>query len=244
MVLLLLALTGGYYFTQVCHVTRYQYRISKEEGHRLIFMLLRFTVPILVLSYLFLLGVSSVLPKYYVSLVAQEWRTLTGPLYTPALAIFFAAFVLGPLLGWIVNQFYRADKASTYVLEKYGGPLEQLLWKAITEVTLLSVTLKNQTVYVGFPGEAEVITSADDLPYLRLLVLLRGYRDDKSLELRITDEYATTVDEIINGNLSGTRVEDFAIIIPRAEIASVSTFSIDENRTFPDSSSRGQNSHE
>jgi hypothetical protein len=118
--------------------------------------------------------------------------------------------------------------------------------------------------------ETTVIVSADDLPYLSFLPRLRGYRDENTSELRITDDYTGKLGQIRNElmsevvsrlrekdpekissetfrqALSGLSAMIPVIVIRRDEIALVDTFPIDETlSTFEESSSsRRQNTRD
>jgi hypothetical protein len=54
---------------------------------------------------------------------------------------------------------------------------------------------------------------------------LSGYRDEKTQELRFTTQYNGVYRRIDNGSIRGLRPNDFEIVIPIDEVASVNLFS-------------------
>jgi len=180
---------------------------------------------LLIWSRVFLLTVENVASESFVSWVSWAWGAFVGPVYGPALATFFGAFVWGPVLARLVNLFYRPKRAAARAIRKYGGELEKLVHRAWSDELLVSVTLDNQKVYVGWP-----VFTPDPRRHtedLRLLPAVSGYRDDKTLKLTFTTQYFPAYQLIATNPASGLRASDFEIAVPLDNLTSINLFSLD-----------------
>lgn len=220
--LLLLALVGGFLFTYRCHV--FSYQAARVEGQRLLFVAAGWAVILLIASRLLLLAAPYIFAEYLVNSVARFWGALVEPVAGIALPTFFGALVLGPTLAWSVNQFYRPKAAGARAVQKYGGELEKLLYRAWRDELLVSVNLENRKVYVGWPiFTPDPRRNTEDL---RLLPALSGYRSEADLRLNFTTQYFPAYRRIADSPSLGLRAADFAIAIPLSNLVSVNLFSL------------------
>ncbi len=93
------------------------------------------------------------------------------------------------------------------------------------EEALVSVTLSNRKVYVGWP-----VYTPDprrETRDFRLLPALSGYRNEKTLELQFTTQYINVYQRIQSGAISGVDADDFEIAIPLDEVVSANLFSLE-----------------
>lgn len=227
--LFLLALAGGFLFAYNCHYT--SYLASRVQGQALLLLTACYAVGLLFLSRLTL----TMLEWLYrgdtsLILIRCGWEALAGPLDIPALPTFVGAFFYAPILAWVANEAYDADEASDRVIREYGGDAEKLLSRYLSNVELVSVTLDNRKVYIGWPTYTPGLRR--DAEDFRLLPALSGYRDEKTLKLGYTTYYVDILDKIEEGELKGTDTEvldarDLEIVIPLERVASLGPFSLD-----------------
>ena len=221
--LLLLALAGGFLFTYQCHA--FSYQAARVGGQRLLFVAAGWAVALLIWSQAFLLAIRYLAPESVLAWISRTWSAFTEPVYGPALAVFFGALVWGPILAWLVNLFYRPKRAAARAIRKYGGELEKLAHRAWSDELLVSITLENQKVYVGWPVfTPDPRRNTEDL---RLLPAVSGYRNDKTLELTFTTQYFPAYRLIAASPASGLRASDFEIVIPLDKLISINMFSLE-----------------
>jgi len=162
----------------------------------------------------------------------------------------FLALILGSVL-WFPLNYLVLDKNHQIdnVIERKGDPLEGLLRRAMGEGKLVSITLKNNKVYVGY------ITSNFNpifqIEYLKLLPVISGYQSDKTKTINFTTYHGgpynrirTRVEEIQRDNETPTvslseeqlfqeigdsiGLTDFETVIPIKDIQSASIFNVDD----------------
>ncbi|MGH7556314.1 MAG: hypothetical protein ACREMD_00750 [Gemmatimonadota bacterium] len=224
-VLSLLALTGGFLFTHLCHYT--SYRASRAETQRLLFLSACWGVGLLVLSRLMDLTIRKLCPGIY-GVGADLWSIFV-PQDIPGLALFSGAFLLGLILPWALNGFWPAPLSkkvrahvSRQVIKKYGSDMERLLYNSIDQVIPVAITLKSHKVYIGWPIWVPRLTT--ELEDLSLLPAVSGYRDPETKRLELTTRYQGVYETpfLEAHSLSAT---DFAVIIRLEEIVSANLFS-------------------
>jgi hypothetical protein len=98
-----------------------------------------------------------------------------------------------------------------------------MLVDAQRELKLVSVSLKNRKVYIGFvTGSFDPVNDRD---YIQLLPLQSGYRDGATLELKITNDYSEVYNQIIEKEVTTTiNTSDFRVVVPVEEIVSINFF--------------------
>jgi hypothetical protein len=220
--LFVLALAGGFLFAYLCHYT--SYLASRVEGQRLVFFTAGYAVGLLVWSRLALIVPLLTFRDCWLAAISDVWKFAVGPVHHPALATFFGAFVWAPILAWGVNRIYPYDRASDRAIEKYGGDTERLLSRYITNTELVSITLDNRKVYIGWPTYTPSLRRETE--DFRLLPVLSGYRGEKTLELRYTTYYADILDQVEEGEVQSIDTRDLEVVIPLEEITSLGPYSL------------------
>ena len=239
----LLVLAGAFIFAYFCHYTSYQ--AARVEGQRLLFLAAGWAMGLLVLSRIFLLVTDNLTPHGWDDEIATAWRDLTGPFYAPALATFFGAFVWGFSLPWPINYLFRANRASARAIRKYGGEVEKLLYRAMTEERMVAVTLENRKVYIGWPVfTPDPRRNTEDF---RILPDASGYRADDTLTVKITTEYspvynkirqeeaaaeAAVEEAVVEEIPAALKGSDFEIAIPLEKLITVNLFSPDTDQSL------------
>lgn len=194
------------------------------EGRQLLLLVTAIAVGLLILSRASLLIAPLIIPESVLAFVRQVWDAIVSPFEVPALSTYFGAFLWGPALALLVNMFYGAEKASTRVIKRYGAEREKLLFVAMEEEALVSVTLSNRKVYVGWPVYTPDLRR--ETRDFRLLPAVSGYRDEKTLELWFTTQYIGIYQRLGGGAFEGLSAEDFEVAIPLDEVTSVGQFSL------------------
>lgn len=225
--LLVFVLAGAFLFLYGCHYTSYS--AARIEGRQLFFLVGAVAVGLLLLSRFFLLAGETLSPEIAVSYVRERWSLFFNPFGVPALSIYVGAFLLGPLLALIVNRFYGAGKASTRAIKRYGDEREKLFFQAMQDGSLVLVSMEDRKVYIGWPVYSPDLRR--DTKDFRLLPVLSGYRDEQTLELRVTTQYLDAYDQVRAGALPGLKAADFETVLPMEKVISANLFAleIDQN---------------
>ena len=237
-VLLLLALTGGFIFTYRWRLTYFLSR--REEGQRLLFVAASAAFPLLLVSSGSLWVANRFLPTCLTDPVGNVWSVLVEPYVAgtfdaSTFAAFFGAFLWGWILPLLLNIYYTADRASNLIIDRYAGELEKLMYRAMGDFLLVSITLDSRKVYVGWPVRALIPDPrrADIRPHIRLQPAISGYREEETQELVFTTDYERVYQRIEEETIPGLgedeqlRKEDLQMVIPVEEIRSVNLFSAD-----------------
>ncbi len=237
-VLLLLALTGGFIFTYRWRLTYFLSR--REEGQRLLFVAACAAFPLLLVSSGSLWVANRFLPARVTDPIDSVWVVLVEPYVAgtfdaATFAAFFGAFLWGWVLPWLLNFYYSVDRASNYIIEQYAGELEKLMYRAMGDFLLVSITLDSRKVYVGWPVRALIPDPrrGDIRPHIRLQPAISGYREEENQELVFTTDYEQVYQRMEEEAVPGLgenerlRKEDLQMVIPVEEIRSVNLFSTD-----------------
>lgn len=89
---------------------------------------------------------------------------------------------------------------------------------------------------MGFASESGVAADGDS--DIALIPLVSGYRRDDTKELVLTTHYATALDMCLQDKLPGLKLDDFQVVLPRAEIASARAFNTQAYKVFVDTHSQ------
>lgn len=219
--LLLFVLPGAFIFLYRCHYT--SYLASRTEGRQLLFRVGAAAACLVILSHLLLLIGGSVVPGKV--LIADAWRAVSSPFGVPLLRVYVAAFVLGPVAAFVVNLVHDADAASTRAIERYGTEKERLLFGAMEDGSLVSVTMESRKVYIGWPAYSpDLRHETNDF---RLLPALSGYRKEDDLSLEFTTQYLDAYDQIEAGTIQSVEAEDFEVVLPLEKVISANLFELE-----------------
>jgi hypothetical protein len=222
--LLLLPLLGGYIF--ITHWNRTRFNVMRIDGHRLLFhaatagfFFLLSAVVITTLCRLWGIGLS--LDSYWHAAVPYDHSGKAT-----------IAFLLGALLWKPLNYLTDQDKEIARAIQNQENPLELMLQKAVTGAHLVLLTVKNGKVYVGFVSDS--FNPALPNQYLKLLLTTSGYRDSDTRKVTFTNDYTSVYEQLLNREeeLDPSVIEGFEIVIPIAELQSVSFFAPDIYRNY------------
>jgi hypothetical protein len=211
--LLILPLLGGFLLVHIWHISRF--RSQRLEGYRLLMetaiagVILVTIARISTYALAHFGGVSNSLRARWHDFAPIDFSG-TGAL----------AFAFGALIPLFANLFFRRKAAQDWAIHHYGSNLLRLLHTATKYEMLVSVTLDNRKVYVGFVITAPNLQSNDQ--YVQLLPLLSGYRDATDLRLKFTTNYAQVYPDVYRSSLLDP--SDFIVIIPAASIRMASLY--------------------
>lgn len=124
------------------------------------------------------------------------------------------------------NLFYSEERATSKAICDHGSELEKLLYAAIEKGRMVSLTLKNRKVYVGLVARTPPILEGKSTD-IRLLPVISGYREDKTLDWIATTTYDPIYSKIIDGEITDLVLSDFEVVIPTGEIVTANLFSTD-----------------
>ncbi len=215
---LLFVLSGAFVFLYRCHY--FSYLASRTEGRQLLFRVAAAAACLVIFSHL-LLRFGGGVPGQ--SFVRAAWRFASPP-DIPLLPVYLTAFVLGPILASLVNLFHNADRASTRAIRRYGTDKERLLFSAMENRTLVSVTMESRKVYIGWPVYSpDLRHETNDF---RLLPVLSGYRKEDNLSLELTTQYLNVYDQINKGTIKGLEAKEFEVVLPLEKVVSANLYEL------------------
>jgi hypothetical protein len=213
--LTLVALASGYLFTTRFHLTSYQ--AGRHSGYHLLFHAACWGIGFLAVSQLVLIATSTVWPD------SGSWVRWLRPGLQGS-GPFALAFVLSLVLPWVANQAYSRERAAQRVIHRQGSQLERLLYDSQASTYPVSISLKNEKVYIGWPVlTPEPMHRIQDI---RILPVASGFRDPVTKALTISTEYFPVYRAIERGALR-MDPEDFEIVIALDEVRSANQFSLD-----------------
>jgi len=205
--LLILPLLGGFLLVHIWHLSRF--RSQRLEGYRLLMEAAIAGVMLLTLAR----GVTYSLARFGIvgNTTRARWHEFAPIDFSGTGAL---AFLLGIVLPFVANLFYRRKAAQDWAIHHYGSNLLRLLHTATKYQIVVSVTLDNRKVYVGFVVTAPNLQSNDQ--YVQLLPVLSGYRDAGDLTVKFTTNYAQVYPEAYSAGKPDP--SDFIVVIPTASI--------------------------
>jgi hypothetical protein len=220
--LLLFPLIGGYFFLSQLNCTKYT--LKRQSGYELAFSSMAAGVFLLGFGEIIYLCLLNLQQEYtFIADSINWWRINVRFQYSGvAIISFLLGFVLPQPLNWI---FFDESKYLSRAIREEGENFEQILEKSIKRTKMVSITLKNNKVYIG-------IATSNYLPggnrrYLKIIPFYSGYRDQDNLNLIITTNYAKVYDKIEEGKLEDLDIDDdFEFIISVSEIVSINIFDV------------------
>ena len=216
--LTLLVLAAGYLFTNSFLYT--SYRAARSRGYRLLFESACWGIGLLVFSQIMLTIWAQWRPESF-SRGREVWLAFAP---VPWLAPLFGAFLLAMVVPHLLNRVYPQERASRRAIERHGTETEKLLYRSLNSLLPISVSLKNDKVYIGWAVWTPELKS--EMREIRLLPAMSGYRSPVYKSLQITTRYFQAYREIEAGRLD-LRAQDFEIVIPLDELRSANLFSLE-----------------
>ena len=210
--LLLIPALGGYHLLSRALVSRYW--VARQTGYKLFFSAALAGVALLVVARL----VAVSLPSDLAQPVVAWWHGFAPFEYAGTVLISAALAVAIPE---VANFFSNKTKCAMRTAKAHGDLIECLMQEAVDSKgrVLVEVSTKGSKCYIGFAQESGVAaTSESDIA---ISPIASGYRDSETRVLKITTNYAPALAG------SDLNLEDFRVLIPLSEVASVRRFDPD-----------------
>ena len=211
-----IAVLSGYLFLIRFNFTKY--RMLKESGYHVLFGSACVGV------ILFTLSSSTLTSTINEHIEILEFLGNLVPTDNAATLSF--TFLLGILLPFPLNLFYSAEKATKDVATHGGDIIELLINESLGRSLPIHLSLRSGKCYIGYAIKSHFTGHRDS--DVALLPVASGYRDKDTHELVITTSYSSIIREF-SIERAEREINDFRIIIPRAEIVSVRYF---DSRVF------------
>ncbi len=202
--LFLISLTAGYIFSKYWRFTRWT--ASRAEGQRLLFESAQWGTGLTLLSWMLFANLEMVSTDF------KAWlMSLTAD--TPLLPVFLGALLLSLLLPLILN--WCDSSAGRRVIDHHGSELDKLMLCALDKEMMVSVTLSNKKLYIGWPVETP--EPHKEMEYVRISPAFSGYRGEDN-QINISTQYLSVYKKIASENITDRVFEDFDIVIRSEEI--------------------------
>jgi hypothetical protein len=212
--LLIFPLIGGYYI--VTRSERFKYLNQRLDTQAVLFNSVIAGIPLLLVTLIITAGVSYILPS------PVEWiKENLFPVKNAFLGTCALSFVIAVFGTKLWNRFIKASDAIEHAIEKIGNELELLFSMSCIDSELIQITLKNDKVYIGW---VEILPKPSQCPYVKLVPLFSGYRDENK-ELKITTDYSRVYSEyMIRGKIKDISDLQMNLVVLVNEIISASRF--------------------
>ncbi len=211
--LLLLPLVGGYYLLVTSRFTKYIHQ--RIDRQRLIFNSVLVGIALIFLSVVITQTVGYLLPAW------TEGIKQAVPLQLPYTGTAVLSLLFGIVLPHLSNLFIDKTRALSRSIKLTGDELEQLIDGAFLDASLVSFTMKNGKVYVGWPVSLPR-PSRDS--YLSVLPLFSGYRNAEQ-DITFTTEYWDVYQQRQEEG-EENMYRGFLLVLATGEIVSASLFDL------------------
>lgn len=246
--LLALPLVGGYIFSTVWAGSLFH--ASRESGHRLYFRAVFYAVFLLicaVLIHVYLFAESQRYPAVLSHARDVFWPGSPIPLWgdVSQAATLVLAFVLGPLLGHLLNfprrrpfvwlripwtEFRPFEWWERHILNHSitNNDFEKLIADSFYKYIPVLFTLTSGKVYIGWAVGAPNPSAARKS--VRILPALSGYRDSEEQRLQITTNYYDVLSKVEgegpDSPLNHVSKKELEVVIPVDQIVASHLFDI------------------
>lgn len=209
---LLLPALGGYWFISRAYITKY--RLARDSGDR-------FYLAAALAGACFLLAgrvVEFWLDEYISADLVTWWNSFAPFKYSGTVAISSILAFFSPI---IANQCQNEVAAAKKAAWESGDLIECVLQESIEKNSLVEVSLKNDKVYIGWTKTSGV-DARDDCD-VAVVPAVSGYRT-QSRRIKLTTDYLPFLEEFDGNGGFSEDVEQFRVIFPVTDIASVRHF--------------------
>lgn len=133
--------------------------------------------------------------------------------------------------------WFSSGKTLNEAVFSLGTPLEKLLLDAQINEQLVSISLKNDKVYIGFVIEPQLSFRpySSQEGYITILPMISGYRESETKKVNVTTRYFEVIynQELLTS--SAIKEKDFQMTIPEKEIITVNKFDYNAFKIFVNS---------
>lgn len=220
--LLLLPLVGGYYCAKWSRFSRY--RASREDGHRLYFRAALYGTVLFLLALVFRAVLQEI--DLYLEAERQLSRSLHEIMKDPVKGHSFPfaitslyALLLGLLIPKATNWLFDQDERLRLAIR--DRPFERVLHQAYTRDLMISVSMENNKVYVGFITDTP--DPAEEMQSIGLLPVFSGHRNNIG-RIIFTGNYLPIYTLFSQTNGLSVAPADFVRVLPVTKIDSCNIF--------------------
>jgi len=226
--LLILPVLGAFYFIE----TNYYYKVkySLHDRQRYIYTSFLFAFYLLIPSFVIAAATKKFLPEFSYFILKNV------PIKEQFIGTSLLSFIVGVLIAHITNWLSSKEKILKKLVEKYGGDAERLIQECFYQKELISLTLKNEKVYIGFITKFKATL---DNTYVFIDPVFSGYRDDKKQMVLTTDylEAFEVYDSFFREGEEKPKAADkessfTQLLIKKEEIRTFSKFDLDLYMAF------------
>ena len=200
---------GGYALLGLSYVSRYWF--ARRSGYGLFFSAAIAGVLLLALARLIVVLCGHHVPSNFYA----SWRAYAPFEYAGTVLV---SALLAGILPLVVNCVTKKDKWAKRSARASGDLIECLIQDAVESggEQLIEVSTKGSKCYIGFAQESGVTAQGE--ADIGVIPVVSGFRNSETRELEITTNYLPTLQ---NTTLD---IEEYRVLIPLAEIASVRRF--------------------
>ncbi len=135
----------------------------------------------------------------------------------------FLSFIGLLLFTYIPNFFINENEQIKEIIREDNDGIELIMLKALEEGKLVSTTLKNEKVYVGFISR-HFFNPTSELKSIKLIPVFSGYRNSDDHRITFTTPYETVISYVVESTDHNLDIDDFQIGLPISEITSINIF--------------------
>ena len=212
---LLVPALGGYLFLARFNATRDL--IRRESGYHGVFRAGVVGLLLFGLGRLAVVGAATadewLAPLLWYEPLTASWKTVFPMTYSGTAAF---SVIAGWTLPYLLNPFVNRLEARRRSALETDDHIGLVVDEALTRNRPIQISLASRRIYIGFPL-IRAFQARDDEGDLVIVPLWSGYRDEHTLRLRRTVNYAPVIrSELKNGK----GLTDFRIAVPMAAIQS------------------------
>ena len=218
--LLIIPLVGGYLFLSILNLTKY--KIIRTAGYRLFFLSAFVGIVLLIIAKIIIKFLLTFNIMNLIISIISEWTIPTG-LELESMTALFVGVGLSFLLNLILRIRFGKHEFAKVAAKDRGESLHLMIYEAIENKQPIELTMQNEKVYIGlvsitgdFFNECVIVT-----PYFS------GYRDEKTNDLVITNNYKGVLTEMRNKeNSSMIEIEhsDLNVTLKMSDVATAQIF--------------------
>lgn len=215
--LLILPLTGGYFF--IANFVLLKYKYQRLDTPRL---LLNSILAGIFITF-FAFTIRTIIEKEYPGLYIECCkllhfipieRTSTNRYLGTLLFSLAGIIVFTLIINGIVRLFWGYEKIISRAVDRHGDELEQLFRDSVLKAQLVQLTLKNEKVYLGV---IDKIPEPKKTNYVSLIPIYSGYRNKDTKEMVITTSYEI-INLLIREKALTPRLNKMLVVIKQDEI--------------------------
>jgi len=169
----------------------------------------------LIASYVLSLLIYHLYPEIYI-----WWHDVVDFSYSGTTFLSFTGLLL---FTYIPNIWIDENNQIKKIINEDNDAIELILLKALEEGKLVSITLKNKKVYVGFISR-NFFNPNSDLKSVKIIPVFSGYRRNEDHRITFTTPYDPVIQYVVESNDNDLDINDFQIGIPTSELNSVNIF--------------------